>query len=68
MPKLSIARANTAYHRLSDAQEAVSVTPKSWLSRNNRKQNRGICRATRICTLQWSAIARETKEYPWPTN
>jgi len=30
---------NAMYHRLSDAQTEgkVSVTPKSWLSRNNRK-------------------------------
>jgi len=65
---------------VSDAQTEgrVSVTPKSWLPRNNTKtyyiqnvlyilQNnaslRGICQAS-----VWSAITTGTKEYSWPTN
>jgi len=36
MPKLSITRANTVHHRLRCTdRRKVSVTPKSWLSRNN---------------------------------
>jgi len=40
MPKLSITCANAVYHRLvSDVhtEGKVSITPKSWLPRNNAK-------------------------------
>jgi len=43
MPNLSIAHANTVYHRLSKwctGRRQVSVTTKSWLSHNNRKYSK----------------------------
>ena len=61
-------RANLATLLVSAAQieGKVTVTPKSWMLRNNRKKLqhfRGICPVG-----LWSAIARGTKEYTWPTK
>jgi len=50
----------------SQTEGKVSVTPRSWLPFNNRKiyYNTFAASAEHL----WSAIARDTKEYTWPTN
>jgi len=70
MPKLTIARANAVYHCLvNDAQieGKLSVTPKWWLWRNNRKTYHNTFAASAV--LAYGQPSQEApKKYTWPTN
>ena len=65
MPKLSITRAKTVHHRLSDAQieGKVSVTLKSRLARNNKKTYYNNFAASAVL-----ACGQPSQEAPKNTN